>query len=294
MKSYYVEQSQPHISKNGIMICNIYNHEDEQPSYCAPHIHLDVEIMYVLIGSFAVEIDGTEYIAEKGECLLFRSNAVHSIRALSSGVSYYRVLKVGLPLILSLASTDNSETYIHRFSVGSKGERVKWSKSECEAKGFYEAFLRLNKEYESTEHGADISTKIYVAYILKELLRDIQSADVDKVSDKNLVKTVNDAIYYMHRHYPENITLEQCSKWASLSSSYFSRSFKKITGRSFKDYLNIIRVDAAEKMLMSSDKSVTDIAFECGYNDVSYFALCYRKIKGIKPSDFKKAKKIKG
>lgn len=292
MKNYLVEQSQEKISKYGIMICNIYNHLGDVPYYTAPHIHLDVEIMYVQIGSFAVEIDGKEYTAEQGECMLFRSNAVHSIRALSEGVSFYRVLKVGLPFVMSLASTDNSESYVHCLSVSSRGEKVKWSREETERMKIYENFANMNGEYQKDEWGSDIATKMYVAYILQALLRDIRSKTDEKKEDRHLSKAIADVLYYMYRHYSEPITLETCSKWASLSSSYLSRSFKKVTGNSFRNYLNIIRIDAAEKLLITTELSVTEVALECGYNDVSYFAAWYRKIKGITPSDLRKQKSL--
>ncbi len=222
--------------------------------------------------------------------MLFRSNAVHSIKALTDGVSFYRVLKVGLPLIMSLASTDNSESYVHRLSVSSRGEKVKWSREETERMKIYESFALMNDEYQKDEWGSDIAVKVYVAQVLQAILRDIKSEADEKEEDKHLSKAIADAIYFMHRHYGESITLETCSKWSSLSSSYFSRSFKRITGKSFKNYLNIIRIDAAEKMLLTTEKSITDIALECGYNDLSYFASCYKNIKGIKPSELRKQK----
>ncbi|MBQ6824219.1 MAG: helix-turn-helix transcriptional regulator, partial [Clostridia bacterium] len=59
-------------------------------------------------------------------------------------------------------------------------------------------------------------------------------------------------------------TAEDCSSHVFLSYSYFSRSFKRITGHTFKDYLNITRINQAEKALVSTRKPITEIAAECG------------------------------
>ena len=81
----------------------------------------------------------------------------------------------------------------------------------------------------------------------------------------------------------QNITAEDCSKIACMSYSYFSRSFRAVTGKNFKEYLNQVRVAHAEKALLTSDKSVTEVAAHCGYDNVSYFISVYKRIKGVTP-----------
>jgi AraC-like DNA-binding protein len=69
-----------------------------------------------------------------------------------------------------------------------------------------------------------------------------------------------------------------------MSYSYFSRNFKRVTGRCFKDFLNITRINNAEMKLRSTTKSVTQIAMECGYNNIAYFSAMYKKLKGVSPT----------
>jgi len=70
---------------------------------------------------------------------------------------------------------------------------------------------------------------------------------------------------------------------AYMSYSYFSRCFYRITGKSFKEYLNLTRINRAEKAILTTDKSVTEIAGDCGFNSVSYFISTYKKLKGVTP-----------
>ena len=71
-----------------------------------------------------------------------------------------------------------------------------------------------------------------------------------------------------------------------MSTSYFSKQFKSVTGVGFNEYLNIIRVTASEKLLISSNKPITKIAMECGFNDSNYYAAVFKKIKGITPKKY--------
>ena len=54
-------------------------------------------------------------------------------------------------------------------------------------------------------------------------------------------------------------------------------------GKSFREYLNMTRINRAQQMLLTTNKSVTEISSACGYNNVSHFIATYRQIKGITP-----------
>ena len=101
-------------------------------------------------------------------------------------------------------------------------------------------------------------------------------------------KTVYDAMGYIRRHYAEELSVQTMANQFSLSYSYFSRIFKEIIGRSFKEYVNAVRINHAERMLLSGDKSVSEIAAACGYNDAAYFIKVFREIKGVSPKAYKK------
>ena len=58
--------------------------------------------------------------------------------------------------------------------------------------------------------------------------------------------------------------------------------------RSFNDYLNFVRITEAEKLLVSSDKTVTEIAYETGFSSSSYFIKIFERYKGMPPSAFRK------
>ncbi|MDC7249424.1 MAG: helix-turn-helix transcriptional regulator, partial [Sphaerochaetaceae bacterium] len=70
----------------------------------------------------------------------------------------------------------------------------------------------------------------------------------------------------------------------NISSSYFSKLFKKVTGDNFANYINKIRVKKAQELLVNTDNPITVIAMDLGFGDNSYFNKVFKKIEGVAPS----------
>ena len=83
------------------------------------------------------------------------------------------------------------------------------------------------------------------------------------------------------------ITLDDMAAEASMSTKYFCSFFKKMTHKSPVEYLITYRIERACRKLIGTDKSVTDIAYECGFNDLSYFIKTFKEQKGVTPGAFR-------
>jgi AraC-like DNA-binding protein len=85
----------------------------------------------------------------------------------------------------------------------------------------------------------------------------------------------------------DEIRLNTLAEMASMSPSAFSRFFKLHTGRNLSDYIIDIRLGFAARMLVDTIKSVSEIGFECGFNNLSNFNRIFKKKKGCSPSEFR-------
>lgn len=103
-------------------------------------------------------------------------------------------------------------------------------------------------------------------------------------------KIIAEAAEYIYFNYDKNITLEQVADKFNMSKSHFSKRFKIVTGFGYKEYLISVRIKEACDMLLNTDKTITDIAFECGFNDSNYFGDAFRKAKGVSPHKYRKNK----
>lgn len=128
----------------------------------------------------------------------------------------------------------------------------------------------------------------------KGVLSDLESvAEIQRVlTGSNTVQQptsilVKQAFAYIQQNYTRSLTLIELSETIGVSKSYLSRIFKMETGISLWDYLNRFRIQKAKELLLLSDKSITGIAADVGYEDVGYFGRVFREITGCSPRAFR-------
>jgi len=92
---------------------------------------------------------------------------------------------------------------------------------------------------------------------------------------------------YISKNYMDEVRLPQLADIAGMSPSAFSRFFKLHTGRNLTDYIIDIRLGAASRMLVDTTNSISEICFECGFNNLSNFNRIFKKKKGCSPSSFR-------
>ncbi len=93
---------------------------------------------------------------------------------------------------------------------------------------------------------------------------------------------------YINLNYHLPITLDEIAARANLSPTYLSKKFHRITGVTFKEYLNYIRIRRASQALLTTDDSITQIAADCGFNGSNYFKDIFRKTTGYSPREFRR------
>ena len=92
---------------------------------------------------------------------------------------------------------------------------------------------------------------------------------------------------YMNAHYSRAITLTEVAKVANMPEASFSRFIKKRIGNTFIDSLNEIRLGHATRMLIETTHNVAEVAYKCGFNNISNFNRTFKKKKGCTPKEFR-------
>ena len=101
-------------------------------------------------------------------------------------------------------------------------------------------------------------------------------------------RTASPTIFeYLRKNYQKDISLEVVAKMAGMTEVSFSRFIKKRTGKTFIDSLNEIRLGYASRLLIDSTETIAEIAYKCGYNNISYFNRLFKKKKNLTPKEFR-------
>ena len=288
MDILYRELNFTSVEKRGILSVK---YSVRAPLCCAPHLHSSIELVYFTEGKYSIICDDEEFKAEGGDIALFRSNSIHSMYCQTPKNGHYFVFHLSLSQLVSFVDPYCADFYLYSFSFCRRGVKVFWTREEAVSNGLYEAARRLASFYKSKEFCADIEAKLCFGQIIHIIAKEMGPTAENK-ENQAVSRSIFDIIGYINRNYNKNITAEECSKRAAMSYSYFSRSFKKTTGKSFKDYLNMVRIAHGEMLLLTTDLPVSQIAAECGFNSQSYFIAEYKRQKNMTPLAYRKAHKI--
>ena len=95
------------------------------------------------------------------------------------------------------------------------------------------------------------------------------------------------AVQYIAQNFSSPIALEDVANHVHLNPAYFSTVFKQSTGSSFKEYLNMVRIEESKRLLTNTNYSVIDIAVATGFEDQSYFSKVFKKYTGLTPKQYR-------
>ncbi|GIP37571.1 hypothetical protein J31TS4_08510 [Paenibacillus sp. J31TS4] len=153
-----------------------------------------------------------------------------------------------------------------------------------------EAILQAMLE-EQRSRGADSDT--YLRALLAQLLilsgRAMQPDQEEEVSYASpLHKKIYEIVAYLNEHYRSPVTLTELAETHFISPYYLSRTFKQVTGFSFVEYLNSVRIKEAQRLLLDTDERITAIAEEVGFESIAHFGRVFKQLLQQTPMAYRK------
>ena len=147
-----------------------------------------------------------------------------------------------------------------------------------------DSILKINNQYLRTLQEINDIEKL--CYKLQEVVEVFTENMFNYIPSKNN-EIIRRAISYIAQNYSRNLTLEEVAGHVHLNPTYFSTLFKQSSGSSFKEYLNIVRVEESKRLLANTDYSIIDIAVATGFENQSYFSKVFKKYTGLTPKQYR-------
>ena len=259
----------------------LYTIDCNHPKYeMVHHWHSEFEIIRIIDGALKVSLNRREFYAYGGDVVFVNSETVHG--ALPENCVYECI-------VLNQSLLNTGDKLCGDFISGLVDQIIvvndHFKHSDTTIT------LPFNKLFEVMEKNGsyfEAMGALYTAFgtVLRE--NRYKSAEEFRSNEFPQNTKLKNALAYMRKNYAEQLTLEQISAAAGMSSKYFCSFFKEITRTSPINYLNSYRVERAARKLLATDESVTEIALGCGFNNLSYFIKTFKQAKGVTPYKFRK------
>lgn len=289
MNNTATEEKRTHSSK---LVPYSY-YQSEIPTYfsCVPlHWHSEFEINYILKGKGELVCGDDKVLFEEGDILLFQPNILHAIYACDNMELCYDTLVFSPDMIGACENDRSAVEYIHPLINGAYRMEVKVSPV---SRGYPELQKTVENIFIYVKSNLALndlmlkSELMHLFWLLENMGYICHYAQNRRIRSEALKPVIE----YINANYHENITIEQLSEIAHLSKSYFMSSFKKVAGIGAIEHITQLRIKAACEMLEGTDQTAAEIAFACGFGNISNFNRHFRRIVGCTPNEYRKISK---
>ncbi len=206
---------------------------------------------------------------------------------LAPGIPHHEVNESGIPRYVAVFVKPSFLDQQAKAYQLQQSQLKEWLTFDCTEEILY-AVKRFISEYQNNKPGAAIlleSLSIEIMHLLLRSMLDIKPTECVNVSRIE----INRCIEYMRQNLSEKLTLPVLSAYSNMSTSHFTRVFKTETGRSPIDYLIEMRLEIACRKLLDKERSLKEIAMECGFSSPAHFSSSFNKKYKISPSEYLKA-----
>jgi AraC-like DNA-binding protein len=252
------------------------------------HWHSELEFIYLSDGEAVFTIDDHDILIKEGECIFINSGQLHSGISNTCTCTYFSI-------VFSTEFLSNTLDACHQFFDGIKINKFKilqhfthqnnsQVKVISELKDIIDELTDKNIAYELS-----VKSKLFSIFtiLFRSNLYTIMLDNQKDLTETKKYNTLKQIIGYIYQNYNKKIKLTYISKSLNLTPQYLCKFFKEMTNTSIVEYINHYRIETACSLLKISTLSITDIALECGFDNISYFNRVFKRQLSVTPTEFR-------
>ena len=271
---------------------------DDKGTYL--HRHTYVQINYVYNGCGRHVVGGRETEIFKGDIFIIPPFVPHVITAHKD--EKLEIFEFEFCTDFVLPHFENEEktegyldfAYLEPFMVVEEEMRPRFNLDDKMQNEVERILWEVNEEYEKQGEGYKLVSKALLLKLLvlvgRAFSNEIKGTETEKILGK-YKNAVLKAAQYIDVNYVKSLTLDEISSRVGYSKSHFCYLFKAVMGKTYIEYLNEIRINAAKRLLNETEMSISEIAYEVGYNSFANFNKYFKQTTGVTPSKYRKIKK---
>lgn len=255
-----------------------------------PHWHREVELIYVTKGTISLGIDDVPYKLSEGEIAFIGGGLIHYVLASPGSERFVYQFDLSYFTAVNKENLDLQKLFAEVLPISPQWER----EDEATVRRLLEA---MNLESEKQETGYQFALRAELFQLITLLLRNVpkqakQSKKIKKLATQDVLEKLDVIFSYVEAHYQEELTLQNIAEVSGYSSFYFTKFFKKNTGKTFLTFLNEYRIDKAKWLLINSDLPVSEIITQTGFESDKTFYRLFKSSMAMAPLEYRNTMKI--
>lgn len=253
-----------------------------------PDHHNEVELNFLESGTVTYLLGGTKTVVEAGKLSVFWAAIPHQIIDFGDETAYY-VATIPLQCFLQWRLPEH---FVQPLMQGRLVSEVSTDRTASDAQLFEHWEGDLLKKAPELERPVLLEMQARLIRLALNLPVRPQARPkrnrITTITDTGLNK-VEEIACFIAQNYTERLTVQQIGKFAKLHPNYAMNLFQKTFGTTLINYLTQHRVSHAQRLLATTDLSVTDIAFQSGFLSISRFNDAFRRACGCSPREYRKS-----
>lgn len=254
------------------------------------HYHEYTELLFALDGEGVVYVGDTVYPFKAGDMIVVPTGEPHDVRAPEGRL--IQIVVQFLPQVLRADEETFSEYgYTALLLENTQDRQLCFTDEELGDTAIPNLFAHLIQEWDAQKFGYELSLRADVTLIYLHILRRWRKNNLSlmqSIKEEGQYELIQNAVSYIKEHYAD-LTETEVAEACGVSAAYFSRVFKRTMKVPFSSYLASVRLREARRLLLLTDRSVTDIAQTVGFSTASYFISLFRKEQQMTPYQYRRA-----